>query len=144
MQCNVLIWSPIKRRYPCIWILVYRNKEYSIPIWMAAYYFYRWNTMFPPQGSPYISMKKLIFLPILFLACSLLAQENITYQKPPEEILKLVDVELAPGVYIDYEKEHMLLLYRDAYKSIEELSQEEMRVASLRIEPKTNSGSRTS
>ncbi|MEE4255784.1 MAG: prolyl oligopeptidase family serine peptidase [Bacteroidales bacterium] len=89
-------------------------------------------------------MKKLIFLPILFLAFSLLAQENITYQQPPEEILKLVDVELAPGVYIDDKKEHMLLLYRDAYKSIEELSQEEMRLAGLRIDPKTNIGSRTS
>jgi len=87
-------------------------------------------------------MKKFIFLPLVFLAFSLLSQENITYQQPPEEILKLVDVERAPGVYIDYEKEHMLLLYRDAYKSIEELSQEEMRLAGLRIDPKTNIGSR--
>jgi len=89
-------------------------------------------------------MKKFIFVPFLLFAISVLAQENITYQKPPAEILELVDVERAPGVYIDDNKEYMLLLYRDAYKSIEELSQQELRLAGLRIDPKTNIGSRTS
>lgn len=89
-------------------------------------------------------MKKLILVPFLLFTLSILAQENITYQQPPEEILELVDVERAPGVYIDDNKEYMLLLYRDAYKSIEELSQEELRLAGLRIDPKTNIGSRTS
>jgi dipeptidyl aminopeptidase/acylaminoacyl peptidase len=37
----------------------------------------------------------------------------------------------------------MIFLYRDAYKSIEELSQEELRLGGLRIDPKTNIGSRT-
>ena len=36
----------------------------------------------------------------------------------------------------------MLFLYRDNYKSIEDLSQEELRLAGLRINPKTNIGSR--
>ncbi len=88
-------------------------------------------------------MKKLIFLPFFLLVVNILAQENLTYKQPPAEILELVDVERAPGVYIDDNKEYMLLVYRDAYKSIEELSQQEMRLAGLRIDPKTNIGSRT-
>ncbi len=70
------------------------------------------------------------------------AQENLSYQKPPKEILDLVDVELAPSSFFDDKAEYMLLLSRDAYKTIEELSQEEMRLGGLRIDPKTNIGSR--
>lgn len=70
------------------------------------------------------------------------AQQNLEYQKPPQEILELVDVQLAPSVLMDDSKENMILLYRDAYTSIEELSKEEMRLGGLRIDPKTNIGSR--
>lgn len=70
------------------------------------------------------------------------AQENLTYQKPSKEILDLVDVKLAPYVLIDDAKENMVLIYRDAYESIEDLSREEMRLGGLRIDPKTNIGSR--
>ena len=45
---------------------------------------------------------------------------------------------------MDHEREYMLLLYRDPYKSIDELSETELRLAGLRIDPKTNIGSRTS
>ena len=71
------------------------------------------------------------------------AQDPLSYQRPPDDILKLVDVPLAPGVLMDKDKSMMVLLYRDAYKSIEELSQEEMRLGGLRIDPNTNIGSRT-
>jgi dipeptidyl aminopeptidase/acylaminoacyl peptidase len=69
-------------------------------------------------------------------------QENITYQKPSAEILELVDVQLAPSVLLDDNKDFMILRYRDAYKTIAELSQEELRIGGLRIDPKTNIGSR--
>ena len=48
----------------------------------------------------------------------------------------------APSVLIDEKEENMILLYRDSYKSIEELSKEELRLAGLRIDPSTNIGSR--
>jgi len=64
------------------------------------------------------------------------------YQKPSKEILELVDVKLAPYTLIDDARKHMVLLSRDTYKSIEELSIKEMRLAGLRIDPKTNIGSR--
>lgn len=88
-------------------------------------------------------MKKLIILLFLFMTYFSEAQENLTYQNPTEEILKLADVSLAPGVILNEAQTQMLLLFRDQYKSIEELSQEEMRLAGLRIDPKTNIGSRT-
>lgn len=69
------------------------------------------------------------------------AQDN-TYQKPPKEILELVDIARAPSVLLDDKKENMILLYRNSYKSIEELSKEELRLGGLRIDPKTNIGSR--
>lgn len=71
------------------------------------------------------------------------AQDNLTYQNPPKEILDLADVSLAPGVQIDSKGENMVLIYRDQYKSITELSETEMRLAGLRINPVTNIGSRT-
>ncbi len=82
----------------------------------------------------------ILFLSIIVLSSS--AQENISYQKPSQEILELVDVQLAPSVLLDDNNEFMVLLYRDAYKTIEELSQEELRLGGLRIDPVTNIGSR--
>lgn len=83
---------------------------------------------------------------LLFILLSspvwVLAQENITYQKPSKEILDLADVTLAPVVFVDDDKENMIFAYRDAYKNMAELSQEELRLGGLRIDPKTNIGSR--
>ena len=85
-------------------------------------------------------MKKTILL-ILSITFAF-SQENIDYQKPSSEILNLVEYERPPSVVYDSDKNFMLFLYRDNYKSIEDLSQEELRLAGLRINPKTNIGSR--
>lgn len=66
------------------------------------------------------------------------SQENIGYQKPPASILELVDVERAPIVSMDSEKEQMIFYYRNAFKTLSDLSQPELRLAGLRINPKTN------
>lgn len=71
------------------------------------------------------------------------SQENIEYQKPPASILELVDVERAPIVSVDSKKEQMFFYYRDAFKSLSDLSQPELRLAGLRINPKTNIASTT-
>ena len=86
-------------------------------------------------------MKKLLFIATLCVL-NLNAQESLNYQLPPEEILELVDVTLAPSVILDDNKENMILLYREAYKNIEDLSREELRLAGLRIDPITNISSR--
>ncbi|CAM3502389.1 alpha/beta hydrolase family protein [Aequorivita lipolytica] len=89
-------------------------------------------------------MKKFTaIIAFLLLATNFVAQEKLTYQKPPKEILELVDAPLAPTVWIDSKGENVVLFYRDAYKSIAELSEAELRLGGLRINPKTNIGSRT-
>ncbi|WP_028374744.1 prolyl oligopeptidase family serine peptidase [Leeuwenhoekiella sp. MAR_2009_132] len=89
-------------------------------------------------------MKKICYFALmLFLSTPLFAQENLDYQKPPKEILDLVDVPRAPAVVMNTAGDTMLLLYRDSFKTIAELSEEELRLGGLRINPKTNIGSRT-
>ena len=77
---------------------------------------------------------------VLFLALSLSlnAQENVTYQKPSAEILQLADYERAPSVMMNGDRDWMVLLYRDTYMTLEELSREELKLGGLRIDPKTN------
>ena len=87
-------------------------------------------------------MKQFLYFALLLSLVKVTAQENARYQKPPKEILDLVDIEKAPSVLIDDAKEFMVFLYRDAYKSIQDLSREELRLGGLRIDPKTNIGSR--
>jgi dipeptidyl aminopeptidase/acylaminoacyl peptidase len=84
-------------------------------------------------------MKKLftfLFLGMGFSAVT--AQENVTYQKPSKEILELADYQRAPSVNMDSKKEYMLLSYRNTYKTLDDLNQEEMRLGGLRINPTTN------
>ena len=88
-------------------------------------------------------LRLLILSTFLFNAFLFNAQENLEYQKPPKEILELVDVPLAPRVLIDDKGEQMVMLYRDSYKTLAELSEKELRLGGLRINPKTNIGSRT-
>ena len=82
-------------------------------------------------------------LPILFCFSIIKSQENYIYQRPPNEILELVDVSLPPRVLIDENKKFMVHLYRDSYKSIIELSNPEIKLAGLRLNPNSNSRSRT-
>ena len=87
-------------------------------------------------------MEKLIFILFTLFSFNLYTQVSLQYQTPPKEILELVDVDLAPSVIIDDNQEYMIFLYRDAYKSIDDLSREELRLAGLRIDPITNISSR--
>jgi dipeptidyl aminopeptidase/acylaminoacyl peptidase len=89
-------------------------------------------------------MKKLfafLFLGMSFSAAT--AQENVTYQKPSKEILELADYQRAPSVNMDSKKEYMLLSYRNTYKTLADLNQEEMRLGGLRVNPITNISSTT-
>lgn len=81
---------------------------------------------------------KASFILFLCLGLSAFAQENLTYQKPSKSILDLADFERAPSVSMDTKKEYMLLTYRNTYKTLDDLNQEEMRLGGLRINPVTN------
>lgn len=85
-------------------------------------------------------MKKvsiLFFLSIFFVFKSF-SQENISFQTPSKPILDLANYQRAPSVSMDTKKQYMLLSYRNTYKSLDELNQEEMRLGGLRINPITN------
>ena len=87
-------------------------------------------------------LRKWMCFLLVACSCQLFAQDALQYQKPSKEILDLVDVTLAPTTLVDDAQQNMMLLFRDNYKSIEDLSKEELRLAGLRIDPTTNIGSR--
>ncbi|WP_185114350.1 alpha/beta hydrolase family protein [Chryseobacterium artocarpi] len=71
------------------------------------------------------------------------AQENITYQKPSAEILKLADYERPPSVLMNNKKDWVVFTYRPTYKTLDDLNQQEMKLGGLRINPVTNIASTT-
>ena len=90
-------------------------------------------------------MKKTVkIFVILFLTIATVAVGDDGYKMPPKAIRDLVDAPLTPVVYISSDKKHILILERASLPSIEELSQTELRLAGLRINPRTNGRSRSS
>jgi dipeptidyl aminopeptidase/acylaminoacyl peptidase len=87
-------------------------------------------------------MKKIYFLFFSFLALIAFGQEKRGYQRPPDEIAKLVEAPLTPSISISPDKNLMALLDRSDYPSIEELSRPELRIAGLRINPENFGPSR--
>jgi len=90
-------------------------------------------------------------LPALLFTCAFVflffpgpadAQEGITYQKPPKEMVDLVDAPASPMVTLSPDKEHIVLIKRSLLMSLEELAQPELQLAGLRFNPKTNGMSR--
>lgn len=72
---------------------------------------------------------------LAFSPFALFAQEQLNYQQPPPEILALADYERAPSVSMNTAKTYMLLSYRNTYKSLDDLNQDELRLGGLRINP---------
>ncbi len=87
--------------------------------------------------------KFTLFVSVITLSMSMYAQENITYQKPSQEILTLADFEMAPAISMNSAKDQAILVYRNTYKTLDDLNQEEMRLGGLRINPKTSIASTT-
>lgn len=87
---------------------------------------------------------RISLLALILAGLPMIAQENISYQKPSKEILQLADYERAPSVSMNSSKEWMVLSYRNTYKTLEELNQDELRLGGLRINPNTNISSTAS
>lgn len=83
-------------------------------------------------------MKYYISLLFLLISGITFSQEDLTYQQPSASILALAEYERAPFVMMDTKKEYMLFTYRNTYKTLDDLNQEEMRLGGLRINPVTN------
>lgn len=88
-------------------------------------------------------MKRLLI--ILFIAGTTAvaqAQLDLNYQEPHEDIKSLADIQLPPRISINSDGTKALLQYRNQYKTIAELSETELRLGGLRINPVTNISSR--
>ena len=81
---------------------------------------------------------------IIFLFINVFAIGNNDYKMPPKAIADIVDAPATPGVSISPDKKQILIMERSSLTSIEELSQPELRLAGLRINPATNGRSRSS
>ena len=86
--------------------------------------------------------RSLLFCLIVMSFFTASAQEDMTYQVPPREILELADAPLTPAVWFDDAARYAVLVHREKYISINELAEPELRLAGLRINPVTNTGSR--
>ncbi|NNE27486.1 MAG: S9 family peptidase, partial [Saprospiraceae bacterium] len=87
-------------------------------------------------------MKNLLVVLFIMFSYTFYGQEDLSYQLPSQSILELADANLPPSLRLNTNADKGVLMYRKSYKSIEELSEPEMRLAGLRINPKTNISSR--
>ncbi len=93
-------------------------------------------------------MQKLTLFAAIILfwasAVNIFAQESTGYQMPPAAIAGLIDAAPTPGISLSPDNRWMMLLEREELPSIEEVAQEELRLAGVRINPRTNGPSRVS
>ena len=92
------------------------------------------------NNKTYYIFNNVITFCFLFLS-SLSADDG--YKMPPKSIIDLVDAPVTPNISLSPDKKHILILERSSLPSIEELSQPELRLAGLRINPFTNGRSRS-
>jgi dipeptidyl aminopeptidase/acylaminoacyl peptidase len=78
---------------------------------------------------------KSIITPLLLSASLAVSAQDFSYQRPPDDIAKLVEAPLTPSVFVSHDNAWILLLDKSDYPSIEELSRPELRIAGLRINP---------
>lgn len=88
-----------------------------------------------------MTIRPLLLGLLLCLPWAVQAQQELRYQRPSDPILQLADYERPPSVLLDSRSRHMLLLSRSPYKTLEDLSQEELRLGGLRINPRINAPS---
>lgn len=79
---------------------------------------------------------------VAVLAAPVEAQDAPTYMMPPAAIASLVDAPLTPSVSVSPDQQWMLLMQQPGLPPIEEVAAPELRLAGLRINPRTNGPSR--
>ncbi len=73
----------------------------------------------------------------LFLTSAFLAEAQIEYQLPPQEIIDLVDAPSTPGMSISPNNNIVLLTHRPERPTIDQLAAPELRLAGMRFNPVT-------
>ncbi|MFM7682108.1 MAG: hypothetical protein ACKO7P_05110 [Bacteroidota bacterium] len=81
---------------------------------------------------------RLIIVFFILATFQIFAQEDLLFQKSPAPILQLADYETSPSISMDSKKEMVLFSYRETYKTLQDLNQEELRLGGLRVNPILN------
>lgn len=85
----------------------------------------------------------LLLFAMLVCCLTLPVAAGDSYRVPPQPLQEIVEAPPTPSVRLSPDNQWMLLLTRPNLISIEELSRPELRLAGLRLSPKTNGRSRT-
>jgi dipeptidyl aminopeptidase/acylaminoacyl peptidase len=90
------------------------------------------------QGSAFASFT------ILAASATLSAQGQIeqVYMRPPEVLAEVVDAPFTPVISVSPDRSTILILHRSGLQGIDEISQPELRIAGLRVNPRTYGPSR--
>jgi len=88
--------------------------------------------------------RTVLLIPLLLLmaAPALAEGDALAYQMPPQVLADIIDAPPTPGVYLSPDNEWLLFLERPGYPPISEVAQPELRLAGLRINPRSNGPSR--
>lgn len=78
----------------------------------------------------------------LFIAFVSFSQDDVSYKLPPKEIADLLLVKPTPNISVDDKGEWVLFSQSNSYPSVEELAQQEFRIAGMRINPNNFAASR--
>jgi len=75
---------------------------------------------------------------ILLLAAALALPAELTYQKPPQEILDVLNAPPLPAISVNPSRDYAILMQPVRYPPIAEVAQPMLRLAGLRIDIRTN------
>jgi dipeptidyl aminopeptidase/acylaminoacyl peptidase len=87
-------------------------------------------------------MRKLLPAALFLLLFAGSAAADLGYQTPPRAIADLIDVPPTPGASMSPDGKTMMLLQSTTLPGIDEISRPELRLAGMRIDPRTNAPSR--
>ena len=85
---------------------------------------------------------RLLALPGALAALPAVAVAQMSYQQPPAPIAQVLDAEPTPLVSVSPDRKWLLHLRRRGLPGIDEVGAPELRLAGLRLNPRTNAGSR--
>lgn len=91
-----------------------------------------------------ISTFVICLIAVLTAKYNLMHAQSLNYQVPPQSILELADIKLPPYVLPDKGKKRLLLFDRPTFKSLEEIAEDELRLAGIRVNPANHNTARTS
>src|SRR5580700_321567 len=75
---------------------------------------------------------------LLLVALAIPIAAELTYQKPPQEILDVLNAPVPPTLGVNPPRTYATLSQTERYPSIAEVSEPMLRLAGLRINPRTN------